>query len=900
MSILVDSVRVAAFGGIRTSLELDLSAPLTIIYAPNGTGKTSIIESIDWLLGGEVREERCKIASDHETTEVILGGTVASKPLSAKKSLRSNGKTLRITNGVSVGEADFLQALAPDCDVSELSALSRIPRLKAFLSSNRVLGIDSLSRLIDGDNADARADAMADLTGTRAQRNAQKMVEIYRRKLSEKLSKLRDDLNDLHSRQQEYLNLSITRADADALIAEAMRILSATETMVGLPHAELTVRANSELDQINSRIATLEKLRELLSVPPNDLELGALRASIASMEAEIRQANKALEDQAEQFQILGREVSQLTRDADGMQIIVDALLDLQANTSADTTFRTLLADKDSVSFLFSDFDAAANELSSLASAVSQSSVDHETRKHIDARILAIQQERSDLAPREKLEMDLAGKQREAAHSRASRESLRTLKNEAVRASLLAHQHFENGSNCPACGHDWGSHEKLGAALNWALASLPQTEALLLSHETALSAEIELLKEQLDHANGLGKQLIQATYDLDRINKRIAEAGLLAGRFGFATVGEVRDSDISELQRRLRSASAFSAFERARSASHITYLPPSNHTPRQQIRDLSSSAASLRAGAAEKQLHAEEVSMAMAVGESRLSKLAAQLAKLRDRHTEAETWKRRTNRIQGVLGLNSPSIQHLDEIESSLLHRHDQVQTALRHLDVVGEIQTKTVLAQRAELASQQAEAVARDISTVEHELSRISQLNDRIESQSECYRKRLIETVGPSVSQLFQRMQVNRVFNSVSVGPSFELKGLLEEHSIEPEVFSAGQRQDLALAFFLVRAYTLGGSFFLDEPLAHLDDLNRVAVLDTLRAFVLSGQQQPHQQTRLVLTTASWTTTRHVIQKFMRINRKAPLLRAYQLTGNVSSSVGRVELFPTPLPGHSH
>ena len=900
MSILVDSVRVAAFGGIRNPLELDFSAPLTLVYAPNGTGKTSIIESIDWLLGGEVREERCKLALDHETTEVTLGGTVASKPLSAKKSLRSNGKTLRIANGVSVGEADFLQALAPDCDVSELSALARIPRLKAFLSSNRVLGIDSLSRLIDGDNADARADAMADLTGTRAQRNAQKMIDLYRKKLREKLTKLIDDLADLHSRQREYLDLSVTRSDVDALIGEAMRILSGAESMAGLPHAELTVLANSELDEINSRIAALEKLRELLSTQPTDLDLDALQAQIVSIETEVRQANKALEDEAEQFQALNRDASQLTRDADGVQIIVDALLDLQANTSADTTFRTLSEDKGSVSVLFSDVEAAAKELSALARTVSQSSADQETRKQIEARVSVIQQERSGLASREQLEMDLAGKQREAAHSRASRESLRTLKNEAVRASLLAHQHFEDDSNCPACGHDWGSHEKLGEALKGALASLPQAEALLLSHETTLSADIDLLKEQLDHANELSEQLIQATDDLECISKKIVEADLLAGRFGFATAAVVGDSDISELQRRLRSASAFGAFERACSVSHITHLPPPNHTPRQQIEELSSSAATLRAAAAEKRLHAEEVSLAMAIGESRLSKLSTQLAKLRGQHSETETWKRRADRIQGSLGLISLSKQHLDEVERALSLRHDQVQTALRHLGVVGEIQTKTVLAQKAELVSQEAAAVARDINAVEQELSRIDHINARIESQSEYHRTRLIETVGPSVSQLFQRMQVNRVFSSVSVNPSFELKGLLEEHSVEPEVFSTGQRQDLALAFFLVRAYTLGGSFFLDEPLAHLDDLNRVAVLDTLRAFVLSGQQQSHQQTRLVLTTASWTTTRHVIQKFMRINRKAPLLRAYQLTGNVSSSVGCVELFPTPPSGHSH
>jgi hypothetical protein len=43
--------------------------------------------------------------------------------------------------------------------------------------------------------------------------------------------------------------------------------------------------------------------------------------------------------------------------------------------------------------------------------------------------------------------------------------------------------------------------------------------------------------------------------------------------------------------------------------------------------------------------------------------------------------------------------------------------------------------------------------------------------------------------------------------------------------------QDLAL--FLARARSLGGTFFLDEPASHLDDLNRVALLNIFRALAV-------------------------------------------------------------------
>src|ERR1700677_2908020 len=53
--MLIDSITVAAFRGIRNEIELDLSAPITLLHAPNGTGKTSICDAIEWLMMGSVR-----------------------------------------------------------------------------------------------------------------------------------------------------------------------------------------------------------------------------------------------------------------------------------------------------------------------------------------------------------------------------------------------------------------------------------------------------------------------------------------------------------------------------------------------------------------------------------------------------------------------------------------------------------------------------------------------------------------------------------------------------------------------------------------------------------------------------------------------------------------------------
>ncbi|MEI8640954.1 hypothetical protein P4S68_07105 [Pseudoalteromonas sp. Hal099] len=94
------------------------------------------------------------------------------------------------------------------------------------------------------------------------------------------------------------------------------------------------------------------------------------------------------------------------------------------------------------------------------------------------------------------------------------------------------------------------------------------------------------------------------------------------------------------------------------------------------------------------------------------------------------------------------------------------------------------------------------------------------------------------------------------------------------ERFSQGQRQDLALSLYLARARNTGGSFFLDEPIAHLDDLNRVAMLDILRLVATS---MPNMN--LILTTASDSLARHLTQKFSSITDRH-LLSMIHLEGN--------------------
>jgi energy-coupling factor transporter ATP-binding protein EcfA2 len=107
----------------------------------------------------------------------------------------------------------------------------------------------------------------------------------------------------------------------------------------------------------------------------------------------------------------------------------------------------------------------------------------------------------------------------------------------------------------------------------------------------------------------------------------------------------------------------------------------------------------------------------------------------------------------------------------------------------------------------------------------------------------------------------------------------------------------LALAIFLARARSLRGTFFLDEPLTHLDDLNRIGLLDVLRAFALEG----HGLVSLVITTASRMVARHLIEKFSRLSDDEggpgalPTLRVIEIRGNGRYGLEKIDVFPAAL-----
>jgi hypothetical protein len=223
--------------------------------------------------------------------------------------------------------------------------------------------------------------------------------------------------------------------------------------------------------------------------------------------------------------------------------------------------------------------------------------------------------------------------------------------------------------------------------------------------------------------------------------------------------------------------------------------------------------------------------------------------------------------------------------------HDDISTLLRILD-----ETERTPSRESRFRSlidslfreRQMHGVEEEITTIEERIRKIGRKRDQALEAARLFREKANGYCADQLDRLFgvafpmfSRAQANELFDSLERGPiknPFDWVAKASSWALNPSPhFSMGQRQDFALAFFLARARGVKGTFFLDEPVIHLDDLNRVALMDTFRMLVLESGARCN----FIMTTARRDFVRHMAEKFANV---PPLhgmtpLRIYELDG---------------------
>lgn len=899
MSVYLNSIHIAGIMGIPGELTLDLTAPLTLIYAPNGTGKTSAWNAVRALMTmGVDTEIACQVAGA-QSPKVVGKLLIGDARYSA---IATPGKLVLASEAQgSLTGTDALARLAPEVNTTGIQKRGGVlkERLVSQIEGCRFLPSDSLLYLIDSgeESTELRRKLFADLTGTSAMQAEVRETRRYRDKLSEELGSIQRSLQTIEEQMQAFsVAHNPNSSDSLHLIEQAAAVAG-----IQVPSGALAQQALFLLREVQtSRAAALETSRAAYTTwrstestyPELDRDLAT--ASVAFKDAnsareraeqELSRAQDRLESghakraqqQYERFQQRLNQVATLVA-AEGRTKLLTG--------SPVQSLRQLLRPYDSEHAIESrlgalqQLDGFRHKYRNQVSERQELSGNHKkllaelriSSAELQVRLNEKAVERSELAARISRQSDLA------ASLRVSAQSL-------VAAS--------RSSTCPCCSHPWQSADALLAAIEGGDHG-GHTDPRLKQELEATEAAIGQLQIEYAAASVTEEQLRQLEKRQDELNASIERIERLARvtAVPLSRLLEAADTleDVYKLQSTLDIWRILEALDDLGGDLDET-----------QGIEGALSALSIRGEA-----------LKMAAAQAEQAEAERRLLVEREqgaRQSNAELANRCEEQVGKLTRIRHERDAAIEQLRSNGLFAGPQTQAALNQgmtaLEKLGNLITQISAAVEVSAAIAAREQIAENQRVLQsrhdrilREVEQANRLIDLLTQAEQQAGQQFFDKLGPAVGTLFDHMQVNRVFQNLEISAvkeSFRLDGQLDDKvSLDPRAhFSQGQRQDLALSMFLVRAASLGGSFFLDEPLAHLDDLNRTALLDCLRACVLGTATSP-RPVRLVVTTANWSVARHLMQKFygVRHTDSGPSLRVIQLSGNVRHGVGQNIVFP--------
>ncbi|WP_175441901.1 DNA repair ATPase [Pseudomonas lundensis] len=511
-------------------------------------------------------------------------------------------------------------------------------------------------------------------------------------------------------------------------------------------------------------------------------------------------------------------------------------------------------------------------------------------------LLSLLKQRSDLLRSPVLPpADLVHISKSANDAKREREKAQSefdaLSNVVDRLRALGHEAAQNliTGHCPLCSHDWGNAETLRQHLTYA-AITPEIQAAKTKLETAQKTD-NLWSGTLKTARSQQKSATDYADQLESVRKRLKAIESKTNYLSTMGKEDFADSDVIHFEGlRGRVIVAIGTKKVARSLLEVEDFFQVQASPNAITRVLEARQRLAQYSQHyQRQLDTETLqrtNLARSVGE----KLHAIQAKAQE-----------SNQLNASIAAVSQVVSHfqtewnqvndghpiskelyaatLARVEAELI-RAEGYESQITECQVLLSVDDDS--GKLSELRKEKA-AVSKKLQTGQNY---ILTADEAISRYGEHVRNVTVSSLSPLLTpatELFSRMHANEVYHKLSVSGDDLNWMVLAEGNDTPlaaqEKLSQGQRQDLALSLYLSRAKSTGGSFLLDEPIAHLDDLNRVAMLDIFRLVATSMDNM-----NLILTTASDTLARHLAQKFSSLPDEY-LLNTIHLEGNPRTGV---------------
>lgn len=951
--VRLNSLAITAFRGISDPVHFDLSAPLTLVFAPNGTGKTTMCEAAEWLLTGQVERLkdgkdfdaqvlRSKFAAPNQAASVQADLFLAGSPRFLAR--HAEGAHSPAVFGPSrddltrPGPHALLSLLAPAAAADEAHPLTAINLRQRWLKGTRFLSAEALAALVDTDEEtiDRRAQVFADLLGIRHLLDAERQCEKYAGELRSRLRALKQlteqqetEVSDLaaalaagpdnapariisaRSEAAAAATLLDSDSDSDAIGDDALldnRLEALTATHRRQRHA-FDAR-NSAAQRVETQWSARTSL--VAAVDENNALEGRLAAELAQIEERGRAAAAALAERTSEREVADEDARKLAGARDRLTHLaaglLAALLDAGLLTGTPQSLASLSQGLAEASWTDAAREARRRDLTALEGSLNESASVVERLRLIDADIARRAPERVSEEALAVLRNDAADADARARTARsaldASAEPVSRL--QAAARDLLAHDH-SGASQCPACAHDWGDAATLRAAIENTLKAAPAIAASARAAADAASEAARGARTRLDTALSVEAAIAALENERAALSVAVEQRGRDISRLGLSADRTL--DEIASAKARLDVADALAELV----AAHDSLTPalPGGPTPLLPMDTavsglLDQLEASFSTREQVLQLRLAEIAKAIETATSERDALRATHAGTQQRLRDCrETLRDKGAELTGLRASWDEAAPNVAWSDAALAELKQQLATDAKRLQRAEAHIEAARTAWAAETRRKRLDDLRKMIAPA---LERQQRMTERIAAATraraifqEAYAttsRKQVQDLSRVVNPLFARMHANRVFDRINLGGDSDFLHWLADaggEQLDPgKDFSQGQRQDLALALFLARARSLGGTFFLDEPVIHLDDLNRVGLLDILRAIVLENSTSLN----LVITTSSRALARHLIEKFSGVgpietpSGRSDPLRVIELDGNGRSGVARQTVYP--------
>ncbi|ORM90290.1 hypothetical protein HA50_22680 [Pantoea cypripedii] len=886
-------------------MTIPLNTGLTVIYAANGTGKSTLCQAVEWLLTGtlpDVSESSLTCKWGDGETFVAADCIISGQQYRLKRTLKGlekyDGQVITQCNTLSL-----LSLLSPE----EIGAGKNRPQAvltkQAWLRNSRWLYSNALSLLVDESQADQRSQVFANILGYGHLIPLQQSINSYLQylpgvsQLTQRLDRLREELRAVDEAEK-----------ANEPASDAAELIS--QLAVSLDSGQDSSNHETFLERAQTDIAKYRRETEgygavCLEVSSRWEAFEHASGEELQLRTRIHAHRTAWQDASQKHQHAGE---QKQRDDGQVRDLETRMKWIAAQDTLAQDFAQIMQQTGTSGNLrFTDTQLLENYFEKgIPSGVLQGYHEELSRYlevarsvYVSGQIREEWQSRIRRVSRDEVVALRVKTQLAADELKRLTSSVRALDDQTAELHALGLQLVSRGqgSCCPLCTHDWIKNERLLTALRTASDRLsPEAQALNLQLEQ-MRSDYASMEVMLKEKEGLLRDAEACSASITAADRRLSEAFRAHCNSVFFEESGITSSSpekLSQFIAHLGLSARYAAFREnlltaeaflktgtdavvELSVYDRCQLVQSSLAEMKDDTDIALQTARLAQQASEMGLKqtGEDVSQRLQHITTAEQQLVAVLADLQFIQTQ---WRK-----VSTADLTKTNLIQCEEV-------HAGMQNRLNHLET---LYAKAQTAVDLKRTNARTVSLHSSIETLERRLDEHARrkregelARDELASEIERLTSLSLQNLIDPASEMFSRMHANEVYDGLKVAKDGKLRwraltgNKADDELITQDYFSQGQRQDLALSLYLARARTLGGTFFLDEPVAHLDDMNRVAMTDIFRMLTMQ-----EKGLGLVLTTASDPLRRHLRQKFSALSGDRALLNIITMNGNPRQGV---------------